>query len=59
MFLAAVAGVPSAARMLTYDGKLGTMRAAGMDPRPRCIACSEDGGLGRGSTWPLPTRKVP
>jgi hypothetical protein len=58
MFLAAVAGVPSAARMLTYDGKLGTMRAAGMDPRPRCIACSEDGGLGRGSTWPLPTRKV-
>lgn len=58
MFLAAVAGVPSAARMLTYDGKLGTLRAAGMDPRAGCVACSEEGGLGRGDTWPLPTRKV-
>lgn len=57
MFLAAVAGVPSAARMLTYDGKLGTMRAAGMDPRPGCVACSEDGGMGLGDKWPLPTRK--
>lgn len=57
MFLAAVAGVPSAARMLTYDGKLGTMRAAGMDPRAGCVACAEDGGLGRGDRWPLPTRR--
>ena len=57
MFLAAVAGVPSAARMLTYDGKLGSMRAAGMDPRPECVACSEEGALGRGEKWPLPTRK--
>ena len=57
MFLAAVAGVPSAARMLSYDGKLGTMRAAGRDPRAGCIACSEDGGLGRGASWPLPTRR--
>lgn len=57
MFLAAVAGVPSAARMLTYDGKLGTMRAAGMPPRAGCIACAEEGGLGRGERWPLPTRK--
>lgn len=58
MFLAAVAGVPSAARMLSYDGKLGTMRAAAMDPRPGCIACSEEGGMGIGDNWPLPTRKV-
>lgn len=57
MFLAAVAGVPSAARMLTYDGKLGTMRAAGMPPRAGCVACAEEGGLGRGERWPLPTRK--
>jgi molybdopterin/thiamine biosynthesis adenylyltransferase len=57
MFLAAVAGVPSAARMLSYDGKLGTMRAAGMPPRIGCVACSEVGGLGRGETWSLPTRK--
>ena len=58
MFLASVAGVPSAARMLSYDGKLGTMRAAAMDPRPGCIACSEEGGLGLGDSWALPTRKV-
>lgn len=58
MFLAAVAGVPSAARMLSYDGKLGTMRAVAMDPRPGCIACSEDGGMGLGDAWTLPTRKV-
>jgi molybdopterin-synthase adenylyltransferase len=58
MFLAAVAGVPSAARMLSYDGKLGTMRAVAMNPRPGCIACSEDGGMGLGDGWALPTRKV-
>ncbi len=58
MFLAAVAGVPSAARMLSYDGKLGTMRAVAMDPRPGCIACSEEGGMGLGDSWALPTRKV-
>lgn len=58
MFLASVAGVPSAARMLSYDGKLGTMRVVAMDPRPGCIACSEDGGLGLGDSWVLPTRRV-
>lgn len=58
MFLAAVAGVPSAARMLSYDGKLGTMRAVATEPRPGCIACSEEGGMGLGSSWSLPTRKA-
>jgi hypothetical protein len=58
MFLAAVAGVPSAPRMLSYDGKAGTMRALAMDPRPGCIACSEEGGMGVGDSWALPTRKV-
>ena len=57
MFLASVTGVPSAARMLSYDGKLGTMRAVAMEPRPGCIACSEDGGMGLGDSWVLPTRK--
>jgi molybdopterin/thiamine biosynthesis adenylyltransferase len=57
MFLAGVAGVPSVARMLSYDGKLGTMRAVAMAPRPGCIACSEEGGLGIGDSWALPTRK--
>jgi molybdopterin-synthase adenylyltransferase len=58
MFLASVTGVPSTARMLSYDGKLGTMRAAAMEPRAGCIACSEEGGLGVGDSWALPTRKV-
>jgi molybdopterin-synthase adenylyltransferase len=58
MFLASVAGVPSGARMLSYDGKLGTMRAAAMDPKAGCIACSEEGGLALGDSWTLPTRKA-
>lgn len=57
MFLAAVTGIPSAARMLTYDGMLGTLRAAAMDPRQHCVACSEDGALARGASWFLPTRR--
>ena len=56
MFLGAVTGIPSAARMLTYDGIQGTLRAAAMDPRPHCVACSEDGALARGASWTLPTR---
>lgn len=56
MFLAAVTGIPSAARMLTYDGMLGILRAVAMDPRPHCIACSENGALARGVSWSLPTR---
>ena len=57
MFLAAVTGIPSAARMLTYDGMLGTLRAVAMDPRLHCIACSENGALARGASWSLPTRR--
>ena len=57
MFLSAVTGIPSAARMLTYDGMLGTLRAAAMEPRPHCVACSEDGALGRAASWSLPTRR--
>lgn len=56
MFLAAATDLPSSARMLTYDGVLGTLRAVAMDPRPHCVACSEDGALARGTSWPLPTR---
>lgn len=56
MFLAAVTGIPSAARMLTYDGMLGTVRAVAMRPRQRCIVCSEDGALARGDSWVLPSR---
>jgi len=56
MFLAAVTGVPSDARMVIYDGIRGSLRPAAMSPRPHCIACSYDGALARGSTWQLPKR---
>lgn len=56
MFLAAVTGIPSDARLLHYDGIRGAMRPAGMEPRPHCIVCSSEGALARGSSWTLPTR---
>jgi molybdopterin/thiamine biosynthesis adenylyltransferase len=56
MFLAAVTGVPSQARMVIYDGMRGSLRPAAMQPRPHCIVCSLDGALARGNAWRLPTR---
>ena len=56
MFLAAVTGIPSDARLLHYDGIRGSMRPAGMEPRPHCIVCSAEGALARGTSWTLPTR---
>lgn len=55
MFLSAVTGIPSRPRMLSYDGKLGTMRAVAMEPRTNCVTCSQ--ALGRGKSWKLPTRQ--
>lgn len=57
MFLAAVTGIRSEARMLIYDGIRGSLRPAAGPPRPRCIVCSTDGALARGSAWGLPTRR--
>lgn len=56
MFLSAIAGIPSEARMVIYDGIRGSLRPAAMQPRPQCIVCSYDGALARGSTWDLPMR---
>jgi molybdopterin/thiamine biosynthesis adenylyltransferase len=56
MFLAAVTGVPSQARIVVYDGMRGSLRPAAMPPRPHCIVCSLDGALARGNVWGLPTR---
>ena len=56
MFLAAVTGMPSIARMVIYDGIRGTLRANAMAPRPNCIVCSHEGAFARGATWRLPTR---
>lgn len=57
MFLAAVTGLPSQARMLTFDVMRGAVKPVVADPRPHCIVCSVQGALGRGSSWNLPTRE--
>lgn len=53
MFLAAVTAIPSESRMVIYDAIRGSLRPAAMDPRPRCIVCSYEGGFARGNTWQL------
>ncbi len=57
MFLSAVTGMPSDARMVIYDAIRGTLRPNAMAPRPHCIVCSLEGALARGATWSLPTRR--
>ncbi len=57
MFLAAVTGVRSEARMVIYDGVRGSLRPAAGQPRPHCIVCSTEGAMARGSTWRLPVRR--
>lgn len=58
MFLSAVAGMPSDARMQIYDAIRGSVRPNAMTPRSHCIVCSHEGALARGSTWSLPTRRI-
>jgi molybdopterin/thiamine biosynthesis adenylyltransferase len=57
MFLSAVAGVPSEARLLNYNGMSGTVRPATCVPHPSCIVCSPRGALARADEWPLPARQ--
>lgn len=56
MFLSAVAGFPSDARMLIYDAIRGAMRPTIMTPDANCIVCSQNGALARGTSWTLPVR---
>lgn len=57
MFLSAVAGVPSTARHLNYNGMTGACRSAAVDKHPTCVVCSPKGALARGSGWDLPARQ--
>lgn len=57
MFLGAVAGVPSEARLLNYNGMTGSVRPAVCSPHASCIVCSARGSLARGDEWPLPARQ--
>jgi molybdopterin-synthase adenylyltransferase len=56
MFLAAVAGIPSATRMQALRGVQGDIRAQEISPRPGCVNCSRDYYFGKGSNYPLPVR---
>jgi hypothetical protein len=56
MFLSAVAGFPSEARMLIYDAIRGALRPTVMTPDANCIVCCADGALARGERWALPIR---
>jgi molybdopterin/thiamine biosynthesis adenylyltransferase len=56
MFLGAVTGVPANARFVVYDGIRGSMRPQIQESLAHCVVCSDEGALGRGSTWQLPTR---
>jgi molybdopterin/thiamine biosynthesis adenylyltransferase len=57
MFLSAVAGIPSEARLLNYNGISGAVRPAACSQHPSCIVCSTRGALARADEWPLPARQ--
>jgi molybdopterin-synthase adenylyltransferase len=56
MFLGIVTRAPFKARFQIYDGLAGVVRNVASASEPRCIVCSPYGALGRGPSWPLPTR---
>ena len=56
MFLAAVAGIPTATRMQALRGVQGDVRAQEISPRPGCVNCSRDYYFGKGANYPLPVR---
>lgn len=57
MFLAVVAGVPSAGRHLLYNGLASSVRSVRGAAEPNCFVCSQLGALGRGDSWPLNARR--
>ena len=57
MFLSAVTGIPSSARLLNYNAMTGSCRPAAVERHPTCIVCSSRGALARGPEWNLPARQ--
>jgi molybdopterin-synthase adenylyltransferase len=53
MFLSVVAGVPSKARHLLYNGIASSLRSARAMPEKDCYICSRSGAFGRGDSWPI------
>lgn len=56
MFLAAVTGIPSAPRYVTYDGTRGRMNELVVAPNPDCPFCGGHAPVGYGDLVPLPVR---
>ena len=57
MFLSMVAGVPSSARYLIYDGNRARVNAVAAAPAPTCNFCSPASTALAGDTYPLPERR--
>ncbi len=53
MFLSAVLGIGSNARLQIYDGSRGTVRAAQISPVGGCVVCSMAGSFARGDSVEL------
>jgi len=58
LLLAAVAGIPIAARSLFYRGLAGVMKLLDVTPNPTCFNCSPTGYLGKGDEHDLPMRSA-
>jgi molybdopterin/thiamine biosynthesis adenylyltransferase len=58
MLLGAVTPVPTRPRHLSYDGIRGRVSEMAAAIHPECIVCSTAGALAKGTTWPLPVRRV-
>lgn len=57
MFLGVVTEAAVGGTFLRYDGVRGIVRPVEGPIDPACYVCSATGGMARGDTWPLPTRK--
>jgi molybdopterin-synthase adenylyltransferase len=56
LFLAAVAGVPIDARLISFRALRGDARVQDDQPQPDCVNCSESAYLGKGALYDLPER---
>jgi molybdopterin/thiamine biosynthesis adenylyltransferase len=57
MFLSAIAGIPSGARHILYDGVSTKLRNVRAQPDSNCYICSRNGALAQGDAWPLFARQ--
>lgn len=56
MLLAAVTGIPGAARHILYDAIASRLRSVRVEPVNNCFICSRAGAFARGDAWPLNAR---